>query len=122
MPDLSPEQVARYRATAQRQAAVRQQQQLARQHQGWQVAQQAAQILKQEFGATQVWLFGSMVQVDRLHEASDVDLAVAGLDDRRYLEAVVRLWDLSSLAIDLVQVEYARPNLLADIQTQGVEL
>lgn len=119
---ISPEQLSRYQATAQKHQAQRDQRHLERQQQGWQVAQEAAQILKTEFGVTQVKLFGSMLNVQRIHAESDVDLAVKGLVDHRYLEAVTRLLDLSDLSVDLVQIERAAPKLQAAIHQHGVEL
>mgnify|MGYP002778062072 FL=1 len=119
---ISPDQLRRYQAAAQTRQAQRQQRHLERQQLGWQVAQQAAQILKREFGVTQVKLFGSMLNAQRIHAESDVDLAVAGLADHRYLEAVTRLLDLSGLSVDLVQLEHASPKLQGAIDLHGVEL
>ncbi|MGA7932397.1 MAG: nucleotidyltransferase domain-containing protein [Kovacikia sp.] len=122
MIELSPEELAQYRETVRRRQAEREQQQQTRQQRGWQVAREAAQVLKQEFGARQVWLFGSMLEVKRVRAESDIDLAVAGLPDDRYLEAVVRLLDLSDFSVDLVQVEHARSRIREVIEQKGVEL
>ncbi|WP_141242189.1 nucleotidyltransferase domain-containing protein [Leptolyngbya sp. BC1307] len=43
---------------------------------GLQQAKILADILKAEFGATQVVLFGSMLSVNDIHLGSDIDLAV----------------------------------------------
>lgn len=122
MQPISPEQLNRYQASARQHQAQRQQHHLKRQQQGWQVAQQSAQILEQEFGASQVKLFGSMLDLQRIHEESDVDLAVEGLADDRYLEALARLLDLSPLSVDLVQIEHAPPKIQAAINQHGVKL
>jgi predicted nucleotidyltransferase len=122
MDKLSPTELAQYRATAQRRQAERQHRQYQRQQRGWQVAQSAAQVLKQEFGAQRVRLFGSLLEVSRVRAESDIDLAVEGLSDSRYLEAVARLLDLSDFAVDVVQVEHATPRLCQVIEQQGVEL
>lgn len=122
MNELSADQIARYRAGAQQQEQQHQQQQWERQQRGLAVARQAAELLKQEFGAQRVRLFGSLLEVRRIRQESDIDLAVDGLDDRRYLEAVAQLLDLSDFSIDLVQVEYAAPRIRQIIDQQGVDL
>ncbi len=121
MPEpITDAQMAVYRATARRLAEERLQQLHAKHHQAWEVAQQAAQILQQEFGAQQVAVFGSMLTRDRVHERSDLDLAVWGLEPSRYYQAVSRLLDLDpSLDIDLVEVERAKPNIRAAIEREG---
>ncbi|MCM1984761.1 nucleotidyltransferase family protein [Lyngbya confervoides] len=122
MVELSHTELAQYRATAQRRQTAHAQQQVQRQRQGWQVARQAARVLKQEFGVQQVWLFGSMLEARRVRLELDIDLAVAGLADDRYLEAVAQLLDLSAFAVDVVQMEHAKPRLREVIEQQGVEL
>jgi uncharacterized protein len=119
---FTTEQIQAYRATVKDREIQRQQQQLERQHQGWAVARQAAQILKDEFGAQRVWLFGSMLETRRVHAASDIDLAVAGLSDRCYLQAVSRLLNLSAFSVDLVEIERAKSIIRSTVEEQGVEL
>lgn len=115
-------EMARYMATARQRQQVEHQQKEQRQRQGWKVAQQAAVLLKDHFHGQQVWLFGSMLTLHRVHPHSDIDLAVKGLEPTRYLEAVVALLELSEFSVDLVQLEYAQPSLLETIEQQGVEL
>ncbi len=119
---IPPDQLARYRASAQQREQARSQQRLEHQRQGLQVAQRAAQVLKQDFHAHRVRLFGSLLDPRRVRAESDVDLAVEGLADSRYLEAVAQLLDLSSFSVDLVQWEHASPRLRTVIHQQGVDL
>jgi predicted nucleotidyltransferase len=121
-PSISPAQLARYRASARRREQEQKQRCQQRQQKGWCVAREAAQILKDEFGARQVKLFGSMLHLKRIHSESDIDLAVKGLDDSQYLQAVARLLDLSNFSVDLVQVEHCKPRILSVIEQEGVEL
>ncbi|NJL44702.1 MAG: nucleotidyltransferase domain-containing protein, partial [Leptolyngbyaceae cyanobacterium SM2_3_12] len=75
---ISEEQMAVYRASAQ-QRQRQERDRMARRHQlGLAVACQASKLLKQEFGATKVVLFGSMRTAEKVHSRSDVDLAVWG--------------------------------------------
>ena len=122
MQSISPEQLGRYRASAQKREQAQQQQHQQRQEKGWRIARQAAHILKQQFGAQQVKIFGSMLNLERIHSESDLDLAVKGLDDDNYLQAVACLLDLSDLSVDLVQVEHTTPQLRTVIDREGVVL
>ena len=87
------------------------------------LAQAAAQLLKEQFGAQRVALFGSILTPTFFHERSDIDLAVCGLDERLYLRALGRLLDLDpNFEFDLVEFEVAPPRLQASIQKEGQEL
>ncbi len=94
-----------------------------RQEKGWEVAHKAAQILKKQFAARKVLLFGSLLDVQRMHFHSDIDLAVWGLAEERYYQAVAKLQDLNpDFSIDLVQIESASPSLRSKILKTGIDL
>lgn len=84
-------------------------------------AREVADVLRREFGATEVILFGSLVEGD-VHACSDVDLAVRGLPPGRYFEALARAADLLGCDVDLVDLESARPSLRSRIDETGVVL
>lgn len=95
----------------------------ARRLRAWRLARKAAKILKTEFGVTKVAAFGSLVHPTRFHIKSDVDLAVWGMDDKKYYRAVSLLLDIDPLiSVDLVCVEDARPALKKIIEKEGREL
>lgn len=120
---LTPEQMTGYREGYRRRRDLRQQALAARHARAWQVARAAATLLKEQFGAAQVAVFGSLLRPDRFRERSDVDLAVWGLDERMYLKAVSRLLDLDpEISVDLVEAEFAAPRLRAVIEQEGVML
>jgi predicted nucleotidyltransferase len=120
---VTAEQMAGYRAGALRRAQQRAQVLAARHARAWDVARRGAQMLKEQFGASRVAVFGSVLRPEVFFERSDVDLVVWGLDERLYLRAVARLLDLDpGIAVDLVEAEFARPPLLAVIEQEGVEL
>jgi predicted nucleotidyltransferase len=98
---ITAAQLNRYRLTVQHKQAERQQRNRLRQREGWRVAQQATHILKRDFAVKRVYLFGSIPDIRRIRSESDIDLAVEGLADPAYLEAVAQLLDLSDFAIDL---------------------
>jgi predicted nucleotidyltransferase len=121
--DLTSTAMETYRRTARARARARQERVTARQAAAWAVARRAAAALKEEFGASRVAVFGSLVRPKGFHLRSDVDLAVWGLDERLYFRAVAHLLDLDpSIEVDLVEVEQARPALQAVIQREGVLL
>ncbi len=114
--------MARYRATAQAREAARQAANEQRREVAWHLARRAAELLRREFGAARVVVFGSLAHGAWFHERSDIDLAVAGMRDEDYWRADVALERLDrSFEFDLVTIESAPPRLLAEIQ-QGVEL
>jgi predicted nucleotidyltransferase len=120
---ISPEQMAIYRSTA-RQRQQQYEVELAERHRrAWEVAQQAGQLLKADFQAQKVAVFGSILTPGRFHERSDVDLAVWGLAEPRYYRAVSRLLDLDPIiSVDLVEAEFASPGLMRVIEREGVLL
>ena len=122
-PYPSPAAMAVYRATAQRRAAEASRTLALRHARAWEVAEQAAVLLKEQFGATQVALFGSTVHGHWFSATSDVDLAASGLASDDYFTAVARLQDLSSeFKVDLVALEHCKAELRESIAREGVIL
>ena len=110
----------RYILTAQRREQQRSQKLQELRAQAMEVAKTAAGLLKGQFGAKRVVVFGSVLH-EAFHESSDIDLAVWELPEREYFRAVGQLLALSSFEVDLVEVQYASPEILAAI-AQGLEL
>jgi uncharacterized protein len=50
----------------------------------WELVPQFASILKEQFGATQVVVFGSLTDKNRYTPWSDIDLAVWGITPRQF--------------------------------------
>ena len=87
------------------------------------VAAQAAKLLRQEFGAKQVLLFGSVADRAWFTAWSDIDLAVWGLSPDRFFAAVAAVTGLSpDFKIDLVDPESCSSSLRSMIEREGVEL
>ena len=119
--DITPAQIERYRRSAQEREAARKQQLAARRERAWEVAHQAADLLKREFGATRVVVFGSLIHPELFHVHSDIDLAV--WDIQHYYRAVAHLLDLDpDVNFDLVPIEDAKPAILELIEKEGIEL
>jgi predicted nucleotidyltransferase len=88
------------------------------------VAQVCAQCLVQDFGASRVYLFGSLLEEDLVHDQSDIDLAVEGLDGKSYFKALRDVWRLlpAGVELDLVLLESSWPGLAERVRTEGVLL
>lgn len=85
----------------------------------WQVTQQASDLLKQTFQASQVWVFGSLVHQQWFAATSDIDLAVVGISAWDHLAAVAALQDLSDFKVDLVRLETCPEALRSAIAHTG---
>ncbi|PZD74948.1 hypothetical protein C1752_01016 [Acaryochloris thomasi RCC1774] len=67
-------------------------------------------------------LFGSCLLRSRIHDRSDIDLAVWGMDERLYFKAVARLQDLDcNFDTDLIEFHNAYPHIQVAIEN-GMEL
>jgi uncharacterized protein len=121
--EITPEDMATYRASARRQWAKRLQAIRSRRTQAHDVARQAATLLKDEYGADRVMLFGSLARDESISSHSDIDLAVWGLDEQIYYHVVSRLLNLDpSISIDLVRVEDAAVSFREMIDEEGIPL
>ena len=118
---VTEEEMKLYRATAQRRWAKERQQLTERHQRAWMLTSRAAALLKEQFGVRKVVVFGSLVREDLFHPQSDVDLAVWGLDERRYYRLVAQLLALDpGIKIDLVMIEDAPITLRTRIEHEGV--
>ena len=81
-------------------------------------ARAAAAMLRAEFGARRIWLFGSLRQA-WFHESSDVDLAVEGIAPEQIGAAWDRVAEVVAGPVDLVCWEDASPTLRARVQETG---
>lgn len=90
---------------------------------GWALARKAAKLLKSEFGAEKVLVFGSLLHESSFTLWSDIDLSASGIGVDNYYTAVAAVSDLSSSTkIDLIDLESCRPSLRDTIYKEGVEL
>lgn len=121
--DLTPEKLARYRATARRRRKQEQPDLEQRREQAWAAARQAAQLLKEQFEATRVVVFGSLAHGSGFTRWSDVDVAAWGIAPEDTFQAIGAVMDLETeISVNLVDVNTCRPSLLKVIEQAGVEL
>jgi uncharacterized protein len=123
--DLTFEERALYqplRAIEERQASAKEQVQL-RWRKAQELAHTAAEILRSNYEANRVVLFGSATHPTTFTLWSDVDLAAWGIPDDRYYAAVAAVSGLSrEIGIDLVDPESCSPALREAIDRDGTEL
>lgn len=120
---ISAEKMARYRATAQKRWTEEQQALYKRSVAARALANKAAAMLKDEFGADSVILFGSLAHGQWFTSTSDIDLAATGIPKAEYFRAVALLQDISAnFSIDLVDLTNCKPSLLESINREGIPL
>jgi predicted nucleotidyltransferase len=112
-----------YLNTARRRARAQQRAVTERRQRAWDLARQAARLLRERYAAQRVVAFGSLVHEGRFTAHSDVDLAVWGIPWPDYLHALGEMLDLDSrIEINLVDVASCHPALRTVIEREGVEL
>ncbi len=120
--ELTPQEVERYRQAWRARQASNEAALERRRADAVALAREAARILKSDFHARRVWLFGSLAR-STFGWASDIDLAVEGVPEEVFFQAVGRLLGLHpGIAVDLVDVQNAKPALREAIEREGIPL
>ena len=118
--DLSPEELAEYRRKLDQHFKNRKIDEALLQR-AWQTAHRVAAMLYEDFGATQVAVFGSLAGQKWFSKGSDIDIAVWGLSGDTYLNA---LWETRNFSpefkIDLVNFHSAKGRFRERIQSQAI--
>lgn len=89
-----------------------------------QEARRLSALLKHDFGATEVWVFGSLALHARglktFRADSDIDLAARGIPPERFFAACGRLLVDSGFSVDLVDLDDSPLELREAILKEGV--
>jgi len=86
-------------------------------------ARELAKMLKRQFGVRKVVLFGSLARIAWYTPSSDVDVAVEGLETRKYWQAWKLAEDIiADRPVDFVDIESVSESLKRAIDRYGVEL
>ncbi len=121
--EISADELERYRASARASEAERQRDLEAYRTRALTAARSAARMLRLDFGATRVVLFGSLARRSAISMHTDADLAAEGIPNEMYFTAVGRLQTIDPLvSIDLVRVEDAPGSLIASLESEGLDL
>lgn len=81
----------------------------------------AAALLRAEFGATDIYLFGSLAG-GKPHERSDVDIATLGIAAKDESRVWNTLEEIFGCPVDLVRIESAPESLLGVVRLYGEPL
>ena len=87
-----------------------------------QEAQALANILYTRYSATNVYLFGSLLEEERFNENSDIDLAVEGLPGSIFFDAVGELLLCAKFPLNLIPLRNCPESLRKKIITTGEHL
>lgn len=94
-----------------------------RKQRAWQLARQAANLLRRDFGAQKVAVVGSLAHEAWFTPWSDIDLVAWGIPPDRFYAAAGTVAELSTdFKIDLIDPATARPVLQTMIEREGCEL
>ena len=120
--DLSPEELAECRRRLDQHLQNRKVDEALLQR-AWQTAHRVAAMLYEDFGATQVAVFGSLAKSDAFSQWSDIDIAVWGIPSDKYFRAVWEAEDISRLfEVDLVDFESCSTLYRERIESQAVRI
>ena len=87
------------------------------------LAKKASFLLRQQYGAKKVVVFGSLAWTKYFSPWSDIDLAAWGIAPDKYFSAVAAVTGLSpDFKIDLVEPDTCREALRSSIQKYGLEI
>jgi len=121
--NISPAAMTVYRATARKYQKVERRTLAQRKNRAWKVARQAAELLKTQFGATRVVIFGSLIHRNCFTPWSDVDIAAWGISSKNTFQAIGAVLALdSAIETNLVDINSCQPSLLEVIEREGVTL
>ncbi len=89
----------------------------------WHAAHQVAALLYEQFGATQVAVFGSLSEPIGFTTSSDIDIAVWGLSDDAHTEAKYQAIDMKTgFKIDLIHFETSKGLFRKRLQQQAIPI
>ena len=92
-------------------------------HRAWQAAYQVATLLYDQFGATQVAVFGSLTEPMWFTKQSDIDIAVSGLSPDEYDKAWSKIWDFDAgFKIDLINFDTSEGLFRERIKRQAIPI
>ena len=123
--DLSPEELKKYRPldAIKKRRAKFSAEITSRRRRAMIAARKAAKLLKTEFGAREVVLFGSLARRGSFSLYSDIDLAVRGIAPEKFFAASAAIERVAvNFQIDLVDLETCPPAVLKKIEKDGKPL
>jgi len=119
--NISPQNLATYRNTARNKENAAKKQMQYRYKKAWETVYTLSKILKEEFHVSETFVFGSLAYLrpELFHMHSDIDIAVRGLDNKKFYSAVARLMDCD-FEVDLIILDSASNKLRQRIEKEGI--
>ena len=91
-----------------------------RRDEGRAAAQQVARFLRRTYDVSRVVLFGSVAGDETLGPRSDIDIAVWGLPEEAYYEAIAKVQGVGApFKVDVIRVEQAPASLREAVEQEG---
>ena len=95
----------------------------ARWEQAWELIPKLAAMLREEYGAEKVQVFGSAIKLEYFSMTSDIDLVVWGVPASLYFLAATAADEFDdAFKVDVVDVKFCRLSLLEVIDAEGVDV
>ena len=92
-------------------------------HQAWHAAHEVAALLYEQFGATQVAVFGSLTEPTWFTKGSDIDIAVSGLSNDAYNKARIAIMNFDSeFKIDIVNLDMSKGLFRERVKHQAIPI
>ena len=89
----------------------------------WEIAQKDTkniiEMIIQKYHPKKIIQWGSLLEPRHFSEASDIDLAVVGLDSLSFMKLLADAEDMTKFPLDLVQLELINPSFQKIILTKG---
>ncbi len=123
--DLPPHTLKRYRPleAIRRRKLVKSAQLTKRRRRALLTARKAAKLLRSEYGAKDVFVFGSLAHYGDFTLWSDIDLAAKGIPSARFFEAVGAVTGMSSeFKVDLIDLDTCPKTMRTAIEVEGKPL
>jgi predicted nucleotidyltransferase len=119
--ELSPEQMADYRAAAQRRDRAERRALAAREQRAWTLAHRVSALLRELFHVDRMMVFGSLAHPGCFTAWSDVDIAVWGLRPEETFRAIGVAMDVDVvIPVNLVDVMTCSPALVQVVEREGI--
>ncbi|MEM8810712.1 MAG: nucleotidyltransferase domain-containing protein [Cyanobacteria bacterium P01_G01_bin.38] len=89
----------------------------------WKLIPELAELLRKDFGAKRIRVFGSAVKIDYFSVESDIDLAAWDIPVDKYFKAILAVDEYNpDFRVDLVDPSFCSERLLKRIEEQGIDV
>lgn len=89
----------------------------------WKLIPTLAKLLRQDFGAKRVQVFGSAVKIDYFSVESDIDLAAWDIPIDKFFKAILAVDEFDpDFRVDLLDPSFCSECLLKRIEEQGIDV